>query len=92
MIGIVSAVFAGLRIFRMRRKNRIDTFYSQTIRLRNSVSSDTNDEERRNVAAKVRDLQNAAFDMLVDEKLAADESFRIFITLSNDVLEQLGDK
>jgi hypothetical protein len=92
MIGIVSAVFAGLRIFRMRRKNRIDTFYSQTIRLRNSVSSDTNDEERRNVAAKVRDLQNTAFDMLVDEKLAADESFRIFITLSNDVLEQLGDK
>ena len=30
------------------------------------------------------------FDQLVDEKLGADESFRIFITLSNDVLRQLG--
>jgi hypothetical protein len=27
--------------------------------------------------------------MLVDEKLAADESFRIFITLSNDVIREL---
>jgi hypothetical protein len=26
---------------------------------------------------------------LVDEKLAADESFQIFITLSNNVLQQL---
>jgi hypothetical protein len=30
--------------------------------------------------------------MLVDEKLAADESFRIFITLSNDVVQQLDAK
>jgi hypothetical protein len=40
---------------------------------------------------EVRTLQNTAFDLLVDEKLAADESFRIFITLSNDVLQQLSD-
>jgi hypothetical protein len=26
-------------------------------------------------------LQNKAFDMLIREKLAADESFRIFVTL-----------
>jgi hypothetical protein len=39
----------------------------------------------------VRKLQSEAFDLLVDEKLSADESFRIFITLSNDVLRQLED-
>ena len=39
---------------------------------------------------KIRNLQNEAFNQLVDEKLGADESFRIFITLSNDVLRQLG--
>jgi hypothetical protein len=88
---LFSAGYGGLRLFRMRRKNRIDTFYSQTIKLRSSVTGDTSDSERRDVAAKVRDLQNTAFELLVDEKLAADESFRIFITLSNDVLEQLGD-
>jgi hypothetical protein len=35
-------------------------------------------------------MQDKAFELLVDEKLAADESFRIFVTLSNDVLQELG--
>ena len=35
-------------------------------------------------------MQNTAFEMLVSERLAADDSFRIFITLSDDVLRQLG--
>ena len=30
-----------------------------------------------------------AFELLVDEKLSADESFRIFISLSNDALRDL---
>lgn len=92
LIALISAGYGGLRLFRMRRKNRIDTFYSQTIKLRNSVTGDTSDDERRDVVARVRDLQNTAFEMLVDEKLAANESFRIFITLSNDVLAELGEK
>ncbi len=92
LIALFSLVLAGLRIFRMRRKNRIDTFYSETIRLRNSVNSDSSQEELARACAEVRALQNTAFDLLVDEKLAADESFRIFITLSNDVLRQLGNQ
>lgn len=91
LIALISAGYGGLRLFRMRRKNRIDTFYSQTIKLRNSVTSNTSNDERRDIVASVRDLQNTAFEMLVDEKLAADESFRIFITLSNDVLTELGE-
>jgi len=92
LIALFSLVLAGVRIFRMRRKNRIDTFYSETIRLRNSVSSDSSQEELARTCAEVRALQNTAFDLLVHEKLAADESFRIFITLSNDVLRQLGNQ
>lgn len=91
LIALISAGYGGLRLFRMRRKNRIDTFYSQTIELRNSVTENTNVDERRDVVARVRELQNTAFEMLVSEKLAADESFRIFITLSNDVLSELGE-
>ena len=47
-------------------------------------------DQRAQKVEEVRKLQSAAFELLVDEKLAADESFRIFITLSNDVLRQLG--
>ncbi len=90
LIAIFSASFAGVRIFRMRRKNRIDRFYTATIDVRRSLKDAMNPTERELAIARLRELQNEAFDLLVGEKLAADESFRIFITLSNDVLRQLG--
>lgn len=89
-VALISAAFAGVRIFRMRRKNRIDRYYAATMDIRNSVKDAKDPAEFQRAIEKVRDLQNEAFDLLVDEKLAADESFRIFITLSNDVLRQLG--
>lgn len=90
MIGLISASIAGVRIYNMRRKNRIDRFYAATIDIRDSVNDSMDAEQREQAIARVRELQNEAFDQLVHEKLAANESFRIFITLSNDVLRQLG--
>ena len=90
LIALASAVFAGVRILRMRRKNRIDRFYAATIDIRNSVRDSKDPAEHQLAVTKLRELQDKAFDQLVDEKLAADESFRIFISLSNDVLRQLG--
>lgn len=89
LIALISASLAGFRLYQMRRKNRIDTFYSETIALRQSITDKSTPAERRNAIQAVSDLQTTAFDLLVDEKLAADDSFRIFITLSNDVLSQL---
>lgn len=91
VLGLVSAIFGGMRLYKMRRKNLIDTFYVRTIALQRSISEQTSDDDRQRIAGEVRELQTQAFDLLIDEKLAADESFRIFITLSNDVLRQLGD-
>jgi len=90
IVALGSALIAGIRIFRMRRKNRIDRFYAATIDVRRSIRDSIDPIEHKQAIAKVRELQNEAFELLVDEKLAADESFRIFITLSNDVLRQLG--
>jgi len=89
LIALISAVFAGVRIFRMRRKNRIDVFYTDALAIRHSVDMSATSDERAAAVQKVRDLQSRAFAMLVDEKLAADESFRIFISLSNDVLQEI---
>jgi len=90
LIALFSAVLAGVRILRIRRKNRIDRYYAAAIEIRDSVDDEASSSEREQAIVKIRDLQNRAFDQLVDEKLGADESFRIFITLSNDVLRQLG--
>ena len=90
LIALISAVFGGMRIYRMRRKNRIDAYYSRVIDFRKQAESGASDEERVELIRKLKNLQDHAFEQLVEEKLAADESFRIFITLSNDVLRQLG--
>jgi hypothetical protein len=92
LIAAISAVFGGMRIYRVRRKNRIDSYYSAVIDIRNSAAETNSDDERESMIGEVRRLQDSAFSELVNEKLAADESFRIFITLSNDVLRQLGGR
>jgi hypothetical protein len=85
-------MFAGVRIFHMRRKNRIDVFYTETMAIRQSISGSATSDERTTAIQKIRELQTKAFEMLVDEKLSADESFRIFVSLSNDVLHELDVK
>jgi hypothetical protein len=86
-IGLLSGAFAVMRIYNIRRKNRIDVFYKDAIALRNTIDATSTSYARKVAIDKVRDLQASAFDLLVDEKVAADESFRIFVTLSNDIIE-----
>ena len=88
-IGILSGAFALIRIYNIRRKNRIDVFYKDAIAIRESIDATTTPYARKVAIDKVKELQAKAFDFLVDEKVAADESFRIFITLSNDIIDDL---
>jgi TRAP-type uncharacterized transport system substrate-binding protein len=89
MVAAFSASFAGVRIYNRRRKNRIDRFYAAALNIRNSIDKLASDSARRTAINELRKLQDEAFELLVAEKLAADESFRIFITLSNDIVEQI---
>ena len=89
IVALFSAIFAGVRIYQMRRKNRIDAFYTEVIAIRSTLSDSSTDDDRTAATQEIRKLQNTAFEMLVDEKLSADESFRIFISLSNDTLRDL---
>jgi len=92
MIALISVTLAGFRVLKMRRKNRIDQYYSAALKIRDLINDSSSNNDLGELATRVRDLQNNAFDQLVDEKLAADESFRIFITLSNDILAQIDAK
>ena len=88
LVAIVSAAVAAIRILKIRRKNRIDEFYSAALRLRDRLVTAKTSGAREDAIGELRALQDTAFDQLVDEKLAADDSFQIFITLCNDILRQ----
>jgi hypothetical protein len=89
VISLISGGYAVIQIYNRRRKNRIDGFYKDAMAIRNSIDERSPAAERAAAVERVRTLQNRAFDMLMNEKLAADESFRIFVTLSNDIIAQL---
>ncbi len=89
VIGLISGSYAVIQIYNRRRKNRIDGFYKDVMAIRDSINERSSANERAAAVESVRELQNRAFDMLIREKLAADESFRIFVTLSNDIIAQL---
>ena len=88
-LALLSGMIAGARIYSLKRKNRIDEFYTAAIELRQSIDKNTSAADREAAVTNMRLLQTRAFHLLVTEKLAADESFRIFITLSNDIIREL---
>lgn len=89
LLALISATIAGMRIYRMRRKNRIDVFYRDAITIRDSVNDSSSADEKAIAVQKLVDLQTSAFQMLVSERLAADDSFQIFISLSNSIRQDL---
>ena len=89
LVASISAAFAAIQIFNRRRKDRIDRFYKAAIDIRNATVGSMDVAQRQDAVGQLRQLQDDAFAKLVDDKLAADESFRIFITLTNDIMQQL---
>ena len=89
LVGAVSGGWALINIYRIRRKNRIDEFYTEVIRIRDALPATASNSERDAAVESILELQNKAFDLLVSERLAADESFRIFIELTNNSIDRI---
>jgi len=68
-----------------RKKDRIDGFYSKIMAIRIRAES----EPREQLLFELQQLELEAFQSLIAEKLAADESFRIFIELLTRAMTEL---
>ena len=75
------------RIFLIRRKNRIDAFCREALQLRDRYAE--GQVTGAATVAALKSLQDRAYELLIRERLAADESFRIFITLCNDIMSDI---
>lgn len=88
MIALVGIISATRRWIALRRKNRIDVYYAAVNsiwkRLKSESVTELKEEEQ-----KLVDLRYKAFDELIDERLTADESFRIFQDLLEQCLQEL---
>ena len=84
-----SGLLALTRWRRRRKKDRIDVYYAAVIEQRASSLGAESAKEVETGLGKLRQLQDEAFGLLIDERLAPDESFRIFVTLTHDAMEEL---
>jgi hypothetical protein len=89
VVGLLTGLAGMLRFIRSRRKDRIDVMYQAVLAIRRSQESGLTAEERQRSIAELLNLRNRAYELLIDEKLAADENFSILTKLIDDVLGEL---
>lgn len=82
---LVTGLAGFMRWRSQRKKNRVDTFYSRLLQIRERAAH----EPRDTLLAEVRALELEAYQLLIEEKLAADDSFRIFTDLLASVSAEL---
>lgn len=85
LFALLTGVFGLARLHSQRKKDRIDEFYSKIIAIRMRAMSEPHEQ----LLFELQQLELEAFDSLIAEKLAADESFRIFIELLTRAISEL---
>ena len=92
IIATVSGLFSLAKWNNQRKKDRIDVFYKKVIEIKNNIMAY---QTLGAIEFKIEELQkeeNRAFDMLINEKLRADESFRIYMELNKELVQALQSK
>ncbi len=87
-----SGAFAALiRMRKTRKKNRIDIYYQKLLDIETKYDSDENYNSE--IALKnIKRVKEEAVELLIDEKLTANESFNIFLNLSDTLVRKIHQK
>ena len=75
-----------------KKKDRIDEFYEDLITTKNHIPQLKKLSEVAERIKHVKSQQNKAFELLISEELVANESFRIYMELSKETLNDLKSK
>lgn len=85
-VALLSGLVGVGRLRQRVKKNRIDGYYASLLRIRAETLKQTGLVDWGAAIDRIREVESAAFDELIDERLLADDSFRIFLTLSSETL------
>ncbi len=96
ILSIIIALWSGIvsltKWQAQKKKDKIDEFYEDLMNIKNGISRlDTVADGMKRVK-RVQSAQNKAFEMLIAEKLVANDSFRIYMELSKETINELRGK
>lgn len=89
ILAIVSGLVSLSRWQKQKKKDRVDVFYKDLITIKNHISEIATSTDGLEKLKIIQDQQNHAFEMLIEEKLEANESFRIYMELSKETIYEL---
>lgn len=88
-IALISAILSLSKWRKQRKKDRVDVFYGELMQIKNELPSMKTVPYGAKIIAKIKKTQDRAFKMLIDEELVADESFRIYMELSKETINEV---
>jgi TRAP-type uncharacterized transport system substrate-binding protein len=86
---IASSVYTISRWQKRRKKNKIDVFYEKLIAIRNMIPGTATTDQIAQLEQSLINVQEETIQLVVREKLLADESFSIFLNLSKIVMDEI---
>ncbi len=89
MIALVSGIISLSKWQSQKKKDRVDIFYKDLLDVKNAIKDITSSEQGITKIKEVQSSQNKAFEMLINEELSANESFRIYMELSKETIVDL---
>ena len=96
ILSIVIALFSGIvsltKWQAQKKKDKIDEFYEDLMNIKNAIPKINQISSAIEKVKRVQASQNKAFEMLIAEKLVANDSFRIYMELSKETINELRGK
>jgi hypothetical protein len=92
MIAIFIGGFTSVRQrMKQRKKVRIETLYTSLLKIRKKAYNELDEEAKDTLLKEMRKIRTKAFDALMDNKLNANESFSIFLSLYSEIVNEIKD-
>ena len=93
ILSIIIALWSGIvsltKWQAQKKKDKIDEFYEDLMKIKNAIPSLKTVSDGLQKIRRVQAAQNKAFEMLIAEKLVANDSFRIYMELSKETITDL---
>jgi TRAP-type uncharacterized transport system substrate-binding protein len=88
-VALASSLYTFSQWQKTRKKNKIDIYYKELLRLRGQVPAANSIEDIKALEETIKTTQEETIDLVVKEKLMADESFSIFLNLSKIIMDEI---
>jgi len=93
---VMLALSGGLATFlqrrKMKKKNRIDIFYRKALDVDSGLQLNDTPEKLTEALLKLKGIKEEAFQLLIEERLIANESFHIFLDLVDNLLLKIENR